>query len=696
MTSFMHFLGLFLGYTICSNILLALFLRFGFREKIDHFFLCLLSYGIGPLMTSLFFYASLMFFSGRGNFFYVVFISSVLIGMIFFSGRSVLELWRSNTDFFHELRDHMRIIPLSIRWVCLFFILLFSVQLLVYPIIDNDSANYLNQAEAIFEYKQTYQSAGSPIIIRGDDHILSDSSIQSGILGLVVFSDMLQGGGLVRDFLSFRFIVFYYYVLLLVFFLAIIRRISIEVGFAPSVTLAYGLIFFVFSWGISRAFIFGAKEIVIYFFALASIFVASLLLRKPIDIRQPHMSIMLGLLLGLGAFVNLHGIMIEVILLLVLLLLSKKSFLNRAKEVILIFLLSLPFGGFEFFIFFKFIVLIPVFNFLQKPLFIEGNGIAPVVDVVTVHQNLYQFHTVRDEYFKGKLQILTNPGSFGLYFWLYMGVLTGFFRDIMKNDLLKFLSLFIAFYYLIIIDPFRIINHPFSIVLTGSAKYAMLLVFLSMIPTSVFLPALVSWMSNFLSRHRGYFIFVGLSLFLMLLFFKNDVVAIGLGMLLSTIALFKEISFYEKAIVLLYDMFVFILLFFIASLSLSFFQKKTKWIRFFTHTFCVSLILIPFFATNVGKVPLFYTLTYASESDRFKLEQSLSEGDVFSVYFQARDILPRGTVLAVDYRELYIYDEYFSLRYSSDNPDIKYRISADCSGWKSIVSSGGVSLCERN
>ena len=51
----------------------------------------------------------------------------------------------------------------------------------------------------------------------------------------------------------------------------------------------------------------------------------------------------------------------------------------------------------------------------------------------------------------------------------------------------KFVVAFIAVYFFIVLDPFNLNKQPFAVVLSGSLKYATLLLMLSMIITSVYI-----------------------------------------------------------------------------------------------------------------------------------------------------------------------------------------------------------------
>lgn len=705
----MNFLIILFFFGVSSNVVLLLLSRFGFKKKLGDFLTIALAYGTGPLLFSLIFYASIYSLPAKEDIFYVSILVTFCIAIIILCKKNIFELKDIYFDmisrFIGIMKEQSRIVLL----IALFFIGIYSIQLLAFPVINNDSVLYLNQSEAFYEYKNIDWQKKSAVIINGDDLYGYNPTIGPGIPSFNAATYLFQGKT-GRTFFSFKFLIFYYYTLLLLFFLFTIKKTSEKVGVSRNRSMTYGLMFFVFSWGLSRMLIFSTKEVIIYFLALFSIYIASLLIDEEADSKNRfHLFIILAILLGINSFVNLHGIVIEALVILVLLTLSKSKIVNRVKEVGYILLLSLPFSGFEFLTYFNFIFVAPIHSLLSEVTVnivdVLNNtdklnvGILPpdVSSTTVVHQNLYQFHNTEEQYLKGKFQILTNIGSFGVYFWMYLVVVISYFKEILKNNLLKFLLLFTVIYYLVVIDPFNIIKHPLMIVLTGSQKYAMLLLFLSMIPASIFLDRIIQKIITFVEKYLNKFILAGLFFLFIVILFKKTVLDFGLKTLLATIAVFKDISFYRGTVEILYDVLIFIVILSVVILTVSVVRQEKKWITYLANILVVLVIIVPFFATNVGKVSLEKTFTYINKGTQFKLENSLAEADVFKVYFKAMKLLPKGTVLAVDFNELYAYDNYFALRSSIDSSDTNYLISANCgeNNWERVISSNGVYLCER-
>ncbi|MCX6762597.1 MAG: hypothetical protein NT093_02325 [Candidatus Moranbacteria bacterium] len=452
----MDILILLFFFGVSSNIVLLLLLKFGFRKNIGDFLTFALSYGIGPFFFSLIFYASIYFFPAKENIFYSSILGAFCLLALILCRNEISELknihFNIASKFIHTVKKQSSIVML----IAFFFIGIYSIQLLAFPIINNDSVLYLNQSEAFFEYKNINWQKKNNVIINGDDLYAYNSSIRPGI-PLFNAATYLFQEKVGHKFLAFKFLIFYYYTLLLVLFLWSIGETAKKMSFDISYSFTYGLLLFVFSWGLSRMLIFSAKEVIIYFFALFSIYIASLLIDEKTDGKSRfRLLTIFAILLGINSFINLHGIVIEVIVIFILFILSKNKFFDRIKETGYILLLSLPFSGFEFLTYFNYIFLIPIQILLDKFTLNTSNTInalnttantanigdasSQTANVNTVmHQNLYQFKNIKDEYLKGKFQILTNIGSFGAYFWMYIIVMVGYFKSIFRDRLLKFL-----------------------------------------------------------------------------------------------------------------------------------------------------------------------------------------------------------------------------------------------------------------
>lgn len=711
----MNLLALLSFYLISSNAILLVIFKIGFRKKIEDNILLLFSCGAAPFIVSLLFYASVILFPGKNDLFYQIFIVSLFLFLFYFLRIKISDLKDIYLSLLKKFNFLLKIIPLYVIVPAVFFIILYSLQLLAYPIVDNDSAVYLNQSQAVYEYKNMDWQKKPEIKINGNDNFTYDFSVRPGVPMLIAFNETFLSKT-TGKYISFSFLIFYYYVLLLFLFLFIIKKVSRDNNIPIQRSLCYGLLFFVFSWGLSRSVISSSKEIIVYFFALFSIYIASILIsEKNKNENQLYLLTILGVLLGINSFINLHGIIIEAVIIFILFLLFKKKFIDRLKKIIYVILLSFPSSGFETLICFNFIFSTPLTSLLAwfnkiilavSKFFVYKNLIGSsgdlsnsgnVSSLTTSHQGLYQFNNILDEYLKGKLQILTNVGSFGLNFWIYLIIVFKFFKSILKNNLLKFLVFFIAVYYLLVIDPFNMIDHPMMVILSGSPKYSMLLIFLSIIPISIFMDLMIQKIIDFTEAHNIK-IFISISLFTFIVFyFKGIIIEFGLKILLSTIPIYKDISFYKGIIEKNFYVMFFVLL--ISAIIILIFKisKEKKCLSYLFNFLLTVVVIVPFISTNVGKFPLTKTFEYIKKDAQFKLENNMFGGDIFKVYFQAKEKFSPGTIVGVDHYELYTYDNYFSLRYKIVNNSANYLISESCEEekWKILASSNRIYLCER-
>jgi len=685
----MEFLVIFLICFLVANVILLLIFNFKLRNRLEDFLLLLFSWGVAPFIMSLFFYVGIFLFPGKGDFFYKVLIGVFALAGGYFLNGKVRILANIYNKVFYGLLWRIKKLPIYITIISLFFISVYSTQLFIFPLAENDSAHYLNHAAAFYEYKNSNWQKESTTLIRKDDYFKYDSSVRPGIPVLVALSYMFQDQAVYR-YAPFKAIVFYYYILLLMLFIFIIEKVSKKLGINERASVAVGLIFFVFSWGMSRILIFGAKEIVIYFFALFSLYIATRILEREHD-RECGELTLLAILLGLNAFINLHGIIIESIILFLLIFFLRKRFLTKIYNIGYVFILSLFFGGFEFIHFFNFVFITPILNVAHLNTWVN-DALAP--QTIT-HHDLYDFSSSLSKYLKGKLQIFSNVGAFGVYFWLYIIVLLVFFKSVITEKFLQFLAAFILIYYIVVIDPFNLIKHPLSVVLWGSQKYAMLLLFLSMIGSSVFTPSLLKKTTDILQPKGKWIIVSCIVIIVITIFFKEIILGILMNILLATIVIHKDMSFYSEVMLSLYNTVLVMMGVFLCLAVIAVWCDSRKLMQSIFVCCGLMLILVPFFATNVGRVALVKTFSYTNASPEDKLRGLLNKGGIMDVYFEAKNILPRGTLLQTDYMEMYAYDDYFALTYSRNIPSVDYAISANCLSWRTIMTSGVVKLCER-
>jgi hypothetical protein len=672
------------GFLFFSNAILLLLLSVGFNKIIRNNLLLLFSYGIGPFIPAIIFYALIWLFPGRQDIFYLLVLITICLFLIFLCRGKWPEVKKSHIDLIKKTIVEIKNIPKTILAVSVVFIGLYAIQLFAFPIIDNDSVFYLNQSEAVYENKNLDWQKQPEVKIRVDDYYTYNYSIRPGIPSLIA-STYLFNGGEMSNYFSFRFLSFYYYLLLLFLFLYCIKQVCVKLNKNPIRSVSFGMLFFIFFWSLTRSLIFSAKEPVIYFFALLSIVVLATILDKGKGNWRKRS--LLAMILGLNVFINLHGIIIECIILLLYLMLSRQKLVNRIISGISIFLISLPFGGFDLLVTYQFI-------FLGSLGLVKYPGGRE--NVVSGSVNQYQMTNTVSMYLRGKLQALTNIGVFGFNFWTFLLTLVTYFKKVMKDNLLKLIVLFIAVYYLIVIDPFFFNKNPVSIVLWGSSKYATLLVLLGMVVTSVFVNDLLKWFSDLLRKNGRKILIVSTTLLLISVTFYQNIIKFGTNLLLLTVPAYKDFLFYRAAIEKLYIVVVGMLIYLCVVLVLMKIKNNVKLAYYISNILMVSIILTPFFMTTVGKVPLQDSLSFIGKSERGAIEETNYEGDIFKVFYKAQETLSKGTLLKTDFDELSLYNRgHFLLLPSYSTKEYSYRISTKCAdGENSIYNSSGVVLCE--
>lgn len=696
---FLFFLPGFIAHIFCEKIL---------ADNIKQMPLFLLAYGIAPLLSGFVFYCLIWISPGASNSFYLASVSAFWL-MVFFSS---FKYWKktvlSSRNIFMRLASFVENRKLVFIAPIVFFLCLFSIQALFYPVNDNDSALYLNQSEAVYGYRNVDWQKEETVLIRGKDEYSYNLMIRPAIPSFMAFSFLIGKFG--GDDFIFKFLPTYYYFLLLGLFLFFIYELSENLRQDKNKALFFGLIFFVFSWTLTRTYIFNSKETIIYFLALLSIYLTYLLIK--IEKRDLCLEITLGFLLGLNAFVNLHGIIIGIFVLLLLFLLSPLDWRERIVQIFFIFVVQFFAGALEYLKMFDFIFqksflaigkYLASFNHPVENIDNSGlNSLVPNDSTGSIASSnfdsgslgLYRISNFTDLYVRGKFQILTNIGVFGFYFWFFVFLGVTKFKELISSTMGKIVVYFILVYFLIVLDPFNLNKNEFAIVLWGSTKYASLLLLLGSMFVAVYADQLISTSLVFIKKRLSLgLVFMG-ALCALVWIFKSLLVSLGLKTLLSVVPVFKEVSFYQKKIEIFYYMgiiFLFAILFSLVLLKINKMQTARK---IFVACLLFFFVLAPFFVTDVGRVPLVKTFTYLNSDLQEKLENTLFEGDIFKVYFFAKKHLPAGTKIFSAYNEIYIYDDNFSLR-SELESGVKYEIVPKCdSGFDPMYDSGGVYLCQ--
>jgi len=670
---------IFLLFLIPANIILLFLFYFKFEKYLGKYFSIILAYGVAPLLNSLIFYYLIWFFPGSSNAFYLFIVFAFWIMLFLFSYKNIDFLKRLYLETYKDLKKRFSKKRIIIVAVLLFFIGIFSYQALFFPITDNDSSLYLMQSKALYQYKNLAWEKGEVVLVDGLNEYKYDSAIRPAIPSFMALNFSLNGND--SNQFVLQFVSFYYYYLLFAMFLFLVYKLSKRTNKDAEKSLFYGALFFIFSWTLARSFIFNTKETVIYALALLSIYLAYKLISN--NKRDIKLEILLGILLGLNSFVNMHGIIIMVILLFILFFLSKLTWMERIWQIISIFSIHLFFSAFEFFKLFSFI-----FGNTFKASFAKRG-------LNKEHLNLYQISNFKELYIKGKLQILDNIGVFGFYFWFFLVIIAFKIREIWESKLGKVIVSFVTVYFFMVLDPFNLNKNQYAIVLWGSTKYASLVLLTSMIVLSVYADPAVKQIIKFTKRFYGRVIVLFGIFILIALILKSYLISIGTSVLLSVIPVYKDISFYESKVEIFYlAMILCLSAFFLGVILLR--RKEKIFENLFAISFLTIYILAPFLITNVGKVPLADTFIYINKSKEEKLKNILYHGDVYRIYYYAKKNLPFGTVIKSDFNEVYSYNDYFKLS-KKHSGHVAYAISKKCINNKDIIfESGGVKLCREN
>jgi len=580
---------------------------------------------------------------------------------------------------------------------------------LFYPAYGDESV-YINQGKAIYQYRSDIQK--DPIITTdGKNETLYNSAVRPGIpfyyASTLLFNSNINN----NNYFLFKLFSFYYYLLLFVLFifLSVSRKKTIENVFICS-------IIFIFFWGLTRAAMFNAKETTIFYFTLLSLaFLAKMISDKS---KNKSLIIMHGIILGLNIFVNVHGIIIFAIILFISLFSYKGYWTNKIRQIIVCVFLAIIFSAFDIITMFKSVVLAGLLsngvvsviysklNHLYSQHFstivqnqwdialpdqiIESTAHGVVIKDNT-HNALYAMTSFADIYFKGKFQIFTNLGYYGLNGWFVLLACINFFKSIWKNNPERTILLFISIYYLLVIDPFNFNKSSSAIVLYGSTKYSSLVVLLGLVIAVNYWKIIMSWLLNLLDSHRYKTLFWFLLIVVLLLSLKSKIIQLLVHNLSSVIILYKDISFYQGKITLAFN----ILLLFIILLFFIFIIKKKYSQVIFNNLIILVIFIIPFFLFEPGKYPLVRTILDITKSNDYKLENVLISADVYKIYFNSKKIIPENSLINTNIYDLVPYNNYFKLSTVSLTKNTDYKIDSSCDPkyFEIILHDGNYMLC---
>lgn len=685
----LNFFEIFLLFLLLPNVALLFLLKKDICKSIGRNFSLLISYGVAPLLNGLFFYYLIWFLPKRSDNFYISLVLLFWALLLFYSRDKIREISAIYKNFADGIVKSFSVKKFSVYFIVFFFTFLFSIQSLLYPISEGDSAYYFLQSEALHQSLDAHWYKSGGIMIDGVNEYYYNKIIRPGIPSSMAFSFMF--GQKENNYFLFNFFFVYYYYLLLGMLLLVVSRLAVSLGKNLGLSRFIAFLFFVFYWNMTRFYIFNNKEVVIYFLALAGIYlIYDLILTKQRNIK---MELLLGVILGLNSFVNFHGILTGIFSLCILFIFSKLSFWQRIRQVVFIFSANLFFSAFEFVQSFGFIFL----NTFRNLLKIDSGSSKELKNVALQHADMYQVNNPKGIYIyiKGKLQMITNVGSYGFYFLFFLSVLVSKLKELIDSVFGKIILLFMAIYYLFIIDPFNLNKNDLAIVLSGSPKYSMLLVLFSIIVVSVYFDSLMRIIFKYVYKNRLLISTASFALALLLYIFKSGVIDFGLKALLGIIQVSRNISFYANKIELFYYVILGFVVFFGFALAIFHLRKIAENLAYrFFFILCLLFMIAPFFIVNVGKVPLSKTFTLLNENRETKLQNTIYFGDLFKVYYYAKNNLPKGTLVRTNSLEIQTYNDYFGLRGAGDSEARHEIINGDCLNSQELYRVGVYSLCQ--
>jgi len=383
---------------------------------------------------------------------------------------------------------------------------------------------------------------------------------------------------------------------------------------------------------------------------------------------------------------------IDILLLLILLIFSRLTIGQRLRQIILVFAVHLLFGAFEFFQ----LLNLAFGNTVRVWMGLNGAQQAVVADEVNKQQHveMYQAKSFSSVYLRGKLQSLTSPGSYGFYVLFFLVTIGVKFKELFANTFTKIILAFTGLYYLVIIDPLNLNKNPIAVVLWGSPKYSMFVVLLSIVIVSVFFAPIIETLFNFILKKHWVFIACLLAAVAALLIFKTRVLDFGLDLLLKVIQVSRDISFYADKVLLFYYIllgFLLIITLILLAIKLTKFQAKAKELFLLL---AILFMISPFFIVSPGKVPFKDTFKWLSVSTETKLKNVITFGELYEVYYYARENLPKGSIIATMYLELYPYNDDQLLLRGEGYKGSNYEIKKDCGSREVIYERKGYNLCK--
>lgn len=712
----MVFLVFFYYYLIFGNVLFLFLLGRKSKELLaNKNLLFFVSFGSAPLIIGLIYYYSVYLFPSKNDIFYSAIIFLTTLAIFLCSFKNLPALAEYYKDLAKKIKSinwkDYRIIALTLL-VVTYFIIIFC-QSIYYPAMDDQSA-YINQGKAAYYAKHDLQKS---FVIQADgkNTLFYNSAIRPGIISYfdaTILLDKQQISN--QNYYSYKIFSFYYYLLLFGLFIFAIKRAG---GIKNYLHLFMTSSLFLFFWILSRMALFNMKETSIFFFTLLSLLLLDLVVKKN-NRGDLRLAGILGLVCGLNIFVNVHGLVIFVFLLTMILIFGQYPFRQRLLSGLMVFVSVVIFSAFDIFTMFASILtsgfrsnalVDSAFKSVEKilahfrPSQLQQGNPAQATDQLSslddLHKDLYDAHSNLSIYLKGKLQLLTNFGFYGLRGWLVLLTAAVFLKKIWNNNLLKLILVFIFVYYIVVLDPFSINRYTYAVVLFGSPNYSTLVVFLGLVLVGAHLMDIYNFLVRKIFSGKTYFLLLFLVTSGLLIIVRDKLVSALTNHLYLLVTIEKALSFYRHKV----DLFItFILVFCLISafmIIISYFNKVAT--KVFVVVIFVMVMIAPFFLFEPGKIPLRSTFVNIGKDNEYKLKNSLILSDGFNLYFNSKKLLPANSIVVTENHNIMAYNNYFQMKMadtvlSSAKKEIgTFFIGTICpKGSRIIQTVGTTNLCE--
>ena len=460
----------FIGfYLISINTILNKFLIINRRLRL------LITLQIAPLLLGLIIYILYYLMPSQSGWIYWLIL--IIIGLItpiltkFRLTRSIQTLFNACIRLFYSIRILDRVTKIFIYLIALIIFIVF-IRMIIWPVNWADQIFYIEQSY-VFGKLHSLDLFWNWGVFK--DNIISyqmNPAIRPG-LPMIFSLPYLFNANLSSGILFAQTLMFYFFIILccsVYYFSNLGSNNQKKSGI-------YALFFMLTTYLFINNSIGGFKEMIIVTIAILIL----CLIRDKKSLNM-HSIALIGAMMGLASIINYSGIIISVILFIIILFSVKETIKLTIIQAVVITIVALLVGGFEFFSFYKFITL--GLNSTNKQSSLStivrntNNELYPAEDVPVAANEIlgYNITNSADIYTKGKFQGLFQIEYYGFIFWIFGIIILTNIKKIIGNRNTRLIIVFIALYSFIIFDPFGLNKHQYSHVLSLSHKYTTLLV----------------------------------------------------------------------------------------------------------------------------------------------------------------------------------------------------------------------------